>query len=104
MDNDSFDNMVLKLGSQLSTAERESLEQQLAGYINHLLLHDFKQLIHLLYRVDVSESKLKELLRDHPHTDAGILISQLIIQRQEEKIKTRSSFQKKNDVDEEERW
>lgn len=70
------------------------LQTSLAAYINELIIHDFERLVQLLYRIDVSEQKLKQLLREKKGTDAGILIAQLIIQRQWEKIESRRNTQK----------
>ena len=103
-DNEQVDQLFLKLSSELSTFEKEGLKQQLTHYINHLLVHDFNRLIQLLYRVDVNEQKLKQLLRDNPQTDAAVLISDLIILRQQEKVKSRKAFKKDDREDEEEKW
>ena len=49
----------------INFAERKSYDEvkdQLAEYINHLINHDFDKLITYLYRIDVSEQKLKLLL------------------------------------------
>lgn len=79
-------------------------KQNLSAYINQLINHDFEKLVRLLYRIDVSEKKLKSLLAQQ-QTDAGIIIAQLIIERQFQKIKTREQFKKRdNNFDEEERW
>ncbi len=68
------------------------LEQALAQYVNDLILHDFNRLIQLLYRIDVSEPKLKLLLKENPSQDAGLLIARMIIVRQLKKIETRKQF------------
>jgi len=53
----------------------------------------------------VNEQKLKSLLQQNPNEDAGNLIATLIIERQEQKIKTRQQFSnQENDPDEEEKW
>jgi hypothetical protein len=101
---DSFDQLLLQLNTQASVLERADLKQKLASYINHLLLHDFNQLVQLLYRVDVNEQKLKQLLLKNPQTDAADLISELILVRQEEKLKTRQAFKKDEDVNEDDKW
>ncbi|MEP7236651.1 MAG: hypothetical protein ABI685_02260 [Ferruginibacter sp.] len=81
------------------------LHNQLAGYINRLIKNDFDKLIAYLYRIDVNEQKLKVLLQQNPNEDAGNIIATLIIERQEQKIKTREQFsQRDNDLDEEEKW
>lgn len=73
--------------------------------INELIQHDFAGLVNLLYRVDVSEQKLKQLLKDTQGKDAARIISSLIIERQIEKIKHRHSFKEPNrDDDAAEKW
>jgi hypothetical protein len=83
---------------------REELTEKLSDYINTLIQHDFNTLVRLLYRVDVSESKLKSLLKENQNQDAGKLIASLIIERQIQKIKTRNDFKPNNEESEEERW
>ncbi|MEO7923258.1 MAG: hypothetical protein ABIR30_06225 [Chitinophagaceae bacterium] len=76
-----------------------------AAKINELIQSDFQQLVTLLYRVDVSEVKLKKMLRDNPGTDAGLIITDMLVERQAEKIRSRQQErQRDNDIDEEEKW
>ncbi len=83
----------------------EELKKQLSIHINHLIKNDFEKLITYLYRVDVREQKLKSLLQQFPGEDAGNIIAGLIIERQQQKIKTRQQFsQRDNDLSEEEKW
>ena len=58
----------------------------LAAYVNELIMTNFERLVQLLYRIDVSEEKLKKLLRQNPESDAGLIIANLIIERQKQKI------------------
>jgi len=37
--------------------------------------------VQLLYRIDVSEAKLKYILQAHPNEDAGKLIAAVVIER-----------------------
>jgi hypothetical protein len=81
------------------------LLQSLAAEINDLILVNFERLIQLLYRIDVSEQRLKQLLKEHPDQDAGLLIAGLIIERQAQKKKFMQEFSVNDaDVPEEERW
>ncbi|HEU4632977.1 MAG TPA: hypothetical protein VFS22_03270 [Flavisolibacter sp.] len=98
------DPILQQVNNNLSLTKREEIRQQLASCINYLLVHDFARLVQTLYRADVNEQKLKQLLQEQPQTDAAVLIADLLIQRQEEKIKTRDSFPSNNDIPEEERW
>src|SRR5450432_748705 len=86
------DELILELNRNyaLSLPERlplEELEILLADRLNSLIRSDFNALIVILYRIDVSEEKLKKLLRDSPGEDAGRIMARLIIERQLQKIK-----------------
>ena len=83
----------------------EELRSQLAIYVNHLVLHNFEQLVSLLYRIDVSEAKIKSFLSRQTDENAGDIIASLIIERQLQKIKSREQFkQQDNNFEEEEKW
>jgi hypothetical protein len=56
-----------------------------------LILSDFNALIGILYRIDVNEARLKELLKIKAGEDAGKIMARLIIERQWQKIQTRKS-------------
>ena len=64
----------------------------LASMINELIKNDFSKLVQLLYRIDVSEAKLKNILQAHPNEDAGKLIAQVVIERLAATKKARESF------------
>lgn len=93
-----------QMTSALSVEKKESLKKTMAAYLNELLLHDFTALVQLLYRVDVSEKKLKAVLQDNKDKDAGDLLAGLLTERQQDKITARRNFQSLNDASEEERW
>jgi hypothetical protein len=92
----------------IEIAEENSYQEihvQLSVYLNNLIKNDFDKLIAYLYRIDVNEQKLKTLLMQKPDEDAGNIIATLIIERQEQKIKTRRQFTQNNeDFNEEEKW
>jgi hypothetical protein len=94
---------VFSLQLSFSITEAE-LEQVLAAEINRLIEEDFHKLVSILYRIDVSEPKLKQLLKDNPDKDAGLLIARMMIERQKQKIKTREEFKKNIDEDDDEEW
>jgi hypothetical protein len=96
--------LLAQINTNLSADKRDALKTQLAVYLNELLLHDFHSMVQLLYRVDVSEKKLKTVLEENPGEDAGNLLADLVMQRQLEKQVTKSRFQFPNDASEEERW
>ena len=99
-----IDPILQQLGLNSSSTKKEELKRQLVDCINYLLVNDFARLVHTLYRVDVNEKKLKQLLKDQPGTDAAVLIADLLLQRQEEKRKTKSSFPHNNDIPDNEKW
>ena len=63
--------------------------------INELIKNDFSRLVQILYRIDVSEAKLKDILNSNPNEDAGKLIAQVIIERLAATKKARESFSTK---------
>ena len=103
-DNSSINSTLLRLNSTLTVFEKEELREQLKGYIIYLLLNDFNKLVQLLYQVDVNEQKLKQLIKENPQMNASVLITDLLIQRQEEKIKTRETFKSNDDIADEDKW
>ncbi len=87
------------------TLDKEALVAMLAEHINFLITTDFQKLIFVLYRVDVNETKLKALLNQHPGADAGKIIAALLVERQEEKIISRSQHRPTQPPEnDEERW
>lgn len=61
-------------------------------YINDCINHDFNKLVQLLYRIDVSENKLKTILQSNPTEDAAKLIAAVIIERLAATKAARASF------------
>jgi hypothetical protein len=86
----------------------DALETILAEKINTMIIADFNGLVQLLYRIDVSEPSLRQLLIDNPTTEAGKLISRLILERLWQKILTRRKYNNNQgyrpNANEEERW
>ena len=88
-----------------STSSLDELEALLAARINYLIINDFPALVHILYRIDVNEKKLDQLLKLNPETDAGKLLAALVIERQLAKIRSRQQYGRdENNASEEERW
>jgi hypothetical protein len=83
--------------------EGMSLEE-LSNEINQLIVHDFAALIQILYRLDVSEAKLKMVLSENPKQDAGKLIAALIIERLKKREEMKKQFPGEKNISEEDRW
>ncbi len=99
-----MDLILQQLTVEASFDKKQEIKQQLIDCINYLLIHDFARLVQTLYRVDVNEARLKQLLQEHPQTDAAVLIADLLMERQEEKLKTKSSFPYNDTIPEDEKW
>jgi hypothetical protein len=69
-----------------------ALETALAEKVNAMINGDFSALVQILYRIDVSEPRLRQLLRENKTKDAGQLIARMILERQWQKILTRREF------------
>ena len=94
--------MGIELLPQLSF---DQLREQLQAVITKMIAGNFQQLVHVLYRIDVNERKLKYLLQENVGEDAAVIIANLIIERQLEKIKSRRQFsQPDDDSSDEEKW
>ena len=77
----------------------------LAEKIDQLINTDFQKLVSILYRMDVSETKLKQLLNENAGTNAALIITDLMIERQEQKIISRQQFRKKDEnISDDEKW
>ena len=96
--------LLQQLNPTLSPTEKEDLQQQLEAHITYLINHNFSQLVYLLYRVDVSEKKLKALLQQQAGKDAAPLIASLLIERQLQKIASKKATPPPNPANDEERW
>ncbi|RYD87020.1 MAG: hypothetical protein EOP50_21480 [Sphingobacteriales bacterium] len=84
---------------------------RLAQLLNEAVLHDFESVRRLLYRVDVSEKKVRATLQsaNDPTNaaggDAGTILARLLLDRVKEKAAFRAHFKKPpGDIPEEERW
>ena len=94
--------LSLELYDQLNEKE---LQLRVQEKVNELIEHDFGKLVNILYRIDVSDQKLKQLLESNDDKDAAAIIAGLIIERQMEKIKSRHDtrhFDNTNDT--EDKW
>ena len=97
-------NEKFELNIPVETTE-EQMEIFLAGRINQIIENDFTQLLQILYRIDVSEQKLRSLLKQNTATDSGRIIAVLVIERQLEKLRSRQQFRRDDDkINEEEKW
>ena len=107
----ALNNIVAGINNSLQLELKENISMDelrnlLSGHIHHLINNNFNKLVGILYRIDVSETKLRQLLEDKQAADAGMIIADLIIERQIQKIQSRESYRAKgeNSIDENEKW
>src|SRR5436190_24222352 len=102
---DSVQAIALQFDLPIKPGDFAANTNLLAVRINELIEHHFQRLISILYRLDVPEEKLKRLLKENKDQDAGFIIANLIVERHEEKIKSREQFSKRDPgIDENEKW
>jgi hypothetical protein len=82
----------------------KEMEKILSEYIDELIQRDFDKLVNLLYRIDVSESRLRKVLAENTGIHASELISQMILERQLQKIESREKFKSGETETDEDRW
>ncbi len=84
----------------------EALEALLARKLEALISEDFHQFIFLLYRIDVPEQAVRDILADQANNvNVYTQIARLILHRQVQKTITRERFaQPPAGADDEERW
>ena len=92
------------LAPALIAPSYDELLNALALRINHMINHDFSGLIQVLYRMDVPEKKLKDMLAVTAGADAPVRIAELIINRELKRIETKRMFPKNFDIPEDEKW
>ena len=90
-----------ELADSLSMQELEAL---LAEIVNGWIRSDFTRLVQFLYRIDISESRLRLLLEENNEEDTGQLLARLILERLSQKIATRQQYKPGDTTSDEERW
>ena len=96
-------NQSLEISLPVTISSKE-LKEKLTAFINDLINHDFEKLVFYLYRIDVNETRMKQLLDQRDGENAAGLIADLIIERQIEKIKSRKETKSHKDIPDDERW
>jgi hypothetical protein len=83
----------------------ETLQQPaLEAYINQLADGRFEVLVALLYRLDISEKKVKQALAQMPEQNIGSILAPLIIERQQQKEASRKECKPFNHIPLNEQW
>ncbi|QHS61443.1 hypothetical protein [Chitinophaga agri] len=82
----------------------EQLEEALAVKLEELISTDFQQFVLLLYKIDVSEHSIRQVLEADLTPAVYRKIAALLIDRQQEKIISRKKYSQPPPDDGEEKW
>lgn len=82
----------------------EQLEALLAEKLEDLISNNFQQFVLLLYKTDVSETKVREIFGPDVAADAYRKLAAVLIERQQQKIISRVTYKKPAQDDGEEKW
>lgn len=69
---------------------QDEFHEMLSKFIRHLIDHDFERLLNGLYRIDVSEARVKQTFASKQ--DVAGEIATLIIERELQKVVTREKY------------
>lgn len=86
------------------TATMDELHEKLTAHINHLINTDFDKLVYYLYRIDVDEKKIRQLLTATGGENASANIATLIIERQLQKKASRKEGHSDHHIPDDEKW
>jgi hypothetical protein len=73
--------------------------EELIRRLDYLINRDFEKLLWILYRIDVKEQLVKDVLSDKENLNPAETLADLIIQRQLQKAQTRLKYKGENDGD-----
>ena len=99
---------------ELETPENPMSEAELLAYladvVGYMIEKKLDYLLSLLYRLDVSESKINHALMPSNPEDANVALARLVIERQKQRIATKRAYREQNpsswnwDLDNDEWW
>ena len=85
---------------ELETPENPMSEAKLLAYladvIGYMIEKKLDYLLSLLYRLDVSESKINHALMPGNPEDANVALARLVIERQKQRIATKRAYREQN--------
>lgn len=101
----SITEKIIDITSSIQPAPFDKIRLKLISLINELINKDFDALVRLLYRIDVSEKKIRVVLDQNMETDSASILADLIIERQLQKIESRKRFSNRSSPEsDEEKW
>jgi len=76
----------------------EELYKQLLIHIIDLLNYNTQKLYSLLYQIDLSENKIRNIYQDNPDRELSEIVTELILDRELKKVVTRIYFKENPDA------
>jgi hypothetical protein len=75
-----------------SCNDEDELRTKLSIAISYLLNHDMERLLNIFYRLDLSETKVKEVIINSSPEKISLELSDLVMEREKQKIITRMKY------------
>ncbi|NND33801.1 MAG: hypothetical protein HKN76_14520 [Saprospiraceae bacterium] len=98
-DLDQLVNDFLQLRTSNSLASANESEQELIGAlarrITELMAGDFESLMSMMYRLDIEENKIKHALSPGNLEDPAFSLARIIVERQKQRMYTKSRYKQK---------
>src|SRR6185437_8340760 len=82
----SITEKIIDVAGSIQLAPFDETRLKLIALINELINKDFDAVVQLLYRIDVSEKKVRDFLDQNTGNDSASILADLIIERQLQKI------------------
>ncbi|GAC1421073.1 MAG: hypothetical protein NVS1B13_10320 [Flavisolibacter sp.] len=95
---------LLEKGIELEPEGYVQIKTRLSAYITYLIDTDLNKLVQLLYRCDIDEQKIRQVLQSYKESDSSLIIAELVLERHRQKIHQRKKFDKPGAFDENEKW
>lgn len=83
---------------------REDWKTALIDLIDHLIANNFQQLINVLYKIDVSENKIKLALQQHENRKTAEVLVEMILERLQQKAESRKATKTNKFIPEDEKF
>jgi len=82
----------------------EDWKMALIDLIDNLIANNFQQLINVLYKIDISENKIKLALQQQQNRKTAEVLVEMILERLQEKAESRKATKTNNFISEDEKF
>lgn len=91
-----FEGSGIQFHSEGMAVTFDLLARQLKEKVSMLMSRNYESFLNLLYRIDLSETRLKRELRDQPEKEAALVIAEMIIKRELQKVVIRQYYRNRD--------